>query len=1116
MRKDTYNILITKLDEFIRKYYRNLLIRGGIFFLALMVVFFLIVILLEYFGRFNTMTRAVIFYAYIAINGLVLWKLVLVPLFRLLRIGRMISYEEAAKIIGSHFPEISDKLLNTLQLKNLQENQAGYSTDLIRASIDQKIEKLRPVPFTLAINLRQNLKYLRYALPPLVVFLLILAVSPSVITEPSERIVRYQSVYVPPAPFTIQILNEKLEAVQQDDFLLELKAEGPELPAELFVETASARFKMERKSPVNFQYRFRNIQENRRFHVVNDLFRSEGYELKVLPKPIVLSFDVSLQYPAYTGKVNETLENTGDLVLPAGTRINWRFYTRDTRRIWFRWHDEARELESEASNTFDVNERAVKSTTYSVSFGNEFLRNNDSLAYTVSVIPDSYPSISVEQVRDSVFDKKIYFRGLIKDDYGFSKLTFNYRHDADVREGESEEYIVELPVSKQTNQQQFFHFFDLDTINIKPGHQIAYHFEVWDNDGVNGAKVTRSQPMLFKAPTLEEIEKMTEEDNQQIKDELDRSIREARELQRKADELSRKLIEKPEIGWQEKQQIQDLFNEQKKLQERIENIQRENQIKSLQEQNYKQVDEELIRKQERLQELFDAIMNEELREMFEEMQQLMDKIDKDKVNEMLDKMKMDSKDLEKQLDRNLELFKQLEFEMKLQESIDKLKELAERQEDLGKQSDEEGADAQDLKEQQEELNEDFEKFREDLEELRNKNEELQEPNPMPDSEELEESIEQDMEEGTEMLEQGKPSKASPKQKSASGKMQEMAGRMEQMQSEMYDEELGESIEDLRMILENLLQLSFDQEGLLERTREITTIDPQYPSIMEEQKKIRDDLVMVEDSLWALSKRQQMIEPFITREIQSINHHVDRTLENLTERKKAMATENQQFVMTSINDLALLLSEALRQMMDAMQMQASGQCSKGSPKPGKGQASMKSMRQLQQQLNEQIQKMKEGMGKQDSPQQGERNTMNSEGFARMAAQQEAIRRMMEQYQEQMKEMGLGQNRELNDMMEQMEQTETELVNKMITQQTMERLKELETRLLKHEKAELKREMEEQRESREGKDVNNRNLDEFLEYNRLKNKEVELLRTVPPNLRPFYKEKVNQYFYFFELR
>lgn len=1116
MLKDTHAILISKLDEFIRKYYRNLLIRGGLFAIALLVVFFLVIIFVEYFGRFDTSVRAALFYTYIAINAFILWKLVFVPLFRLFRIGKVISYEEAASIIGNHFPEISDKLLNTLQLKHLQEKGPAFSADLIRASIDQKIEKLRPVPFTLAINLRQNIIYLRYALPPLVILLLIITVSPAVVTGPSERIIRYQSVYLPPAPFNITILNEKLEAVQQEDFLLEVKAEGPELPAELFIEMGGTRYKMERKNPVNFHYRFRNIQDSRRFNVVNDLFRSEGYEIKVLPKPIVLSFDVNLQYPVYTGKVNETLENTGDLLVPVGTRINWRFYTRDTRRIWFRWHDETLELENESSNTFGVSERAMKSSTYSVVSGNEFLRNNDSLVYTISVVPDNYPTITVEQVRDSVFDKKIYFRGLIKDDYGFSKLTFNYRHDVMESAALSEEYIVELPLSQSSNQQQFFHFFDLDTINIRPGHQITYHFEIWDNDGVTGPKVTRSQPMLYKAPTLDEIEQKTEQDNQNIKDGLEQSIREARDLQKKADELSRKLIEKSELGWQEKQQVEDLFNEHKKLQERIENIQKENQVKSLQEQNYKQVDEELIRKQERLMELFDEIMNDELRKLLEELQELMDKIDKDKVNEMLDKMKMESKDLEKQLDRNLELFKQLEFEMKLQESIDKLKEMAEKQEDLSKKSDDKNADAPALKEEQEKLNEEFMKLRNDMEDLKKKNQELQEPHSMIDTRQMEEEIQQEMEEGTEMLEQGNPSKASPRQKGAADKMQKMADNLEQMQGEMYDEGLGESIEDLREILENLLQLSFDQEELLERTGTISTIDPQYPLILESQKKIRDDLVMVEDSLWALSKRQQMIETFVTREIQNINHHVDRTLDNLTERRKAMATENQQFVMTSINDLALLLSETLRQMMDALQMQSSGQCNKGTPKPGKGQASMKSMRQLQQQLNEQIQKMKEGMGKQEVPKPGERNTLNSEGFARMAAEQEAIRRMMDKYQEQMKEQGFGQSRELNEMMEQMEETETELVNKIITQQTIERLKELETRLLKHENAELKREMEEQRESREGKDINNRNLDDFLEYNRLKNKEVELLRTVPPNLRPFYKEKVNQYFYHFELR
>ena len=36
----------------------------------------------------------------------------------------------------------------------------------------------------------------------------------------------------------------------------------------------------------------------------------------------------------------------------------------------------------------------------------------------------------------------------------------------------------------------------------------------------------------------------------------------------------------------------------------------------------------------------------------------------------------------------------------------------------------------------------------------------------------------------------------------------------------------------------------------------------------------------------------------------------------------------------------------------------------------------------------------------------------------------------------------------------------------------------------------------------------------EYNKLKNKETELLKTVSPSLNPFFKKKVNEYFNNFE--
>jgi len=196
------------------------------------------------------------------------------------------------------------------------------------------------------------------------------------------------------------------------------------------------------------------------------------------------------------------------------------------------------------------------------------------------------------------------------------------------------------------------------------------------------------------------------------------------------------------------------------------------------------------------------------------------------------------------------------------------------------------------------------------------------------------------------------------------------------------------------------------------------------------------------------------------------------------------------------------------------MQSSGQCQNGNPKPGQGKPSMKSMKQMQQQLNEQLQKMKDGQGKNDGKGNLPRNSGDSEKFARMAAQQEAIRRMMEQYRDDMKEEGYGNSKELQEIIDEMENTETQLVNKILTDQMMERLKNIETRLLKHEKAELKREMEEKRESKTPKNEPYSNPEDFLEYNILKLREEEMLRSVPPNLKPFYKEKVNYYFYNFQ--
>jgi hypothetical protein len=247
----------------------------------------------------------------------------------------------------------------------------------------------------------------------------------------------------------------------------------------------------------------------------------------------------------------------------------------------------------------------------------------------------------------------------------------------------------------------------------------------------------------------------------------------------------------------------------------------------------------------------------------------------------------------------------------------------------------------------------------------------------------------------------------------------------------------------------------------------------------------------------------------------------------------------QMTMKSVNDLALLLNESLEQMQKQMKQQK-GASSKGGKckKPGKGSGKnpssegnpAMSMRKLQEQLNKQLQDMKNAMEKGQKPgdkpggdkkgqKPGEGMGQNgnsgfsmpgpgtSEQFARMAAQQEALRRQMEALMDKLKNKGKNPGGDIANLME---QTEKDLVNKQINSETMRRQQEILSKLLESEKAEREREQDEQRKSNEAKSQNFSNPNEFLEYKRLKEKEMELLNTVPPSLTPYYKERVNNYF------
>src|SRR5690606_15276102 len=123
-------------------------------------------VFLEYALWLGKAGRTILFWSFVLVELGLFFRFILIPLSRLFKLSGGINYEQASRIIGKHFPEVSDKLLNVLQLKH-----KGQESELLLAGIDQKAAELRPVPFNFAIDFRKNLKYARYTAIPVLIIL---------------------------------------------------------------------------------------------------------------------------------------------------------------------------------------------------------------------------------------------------------------------------------------------------------------------------------------------------------------------------------------------------------------------------------------------------------------------------------------------------------------------------------------------------------------------------------------------------------------------------------------------------------------------------------------------------------------------------------------------------------------------------------------------------------------------------------------------------------------------------------------------------------------------------------------------------------------------------------
>ena len=1102
-----YDQLIAKLDRFTRKYYINSVIRGVLYTTGLVLALFLAVSLLESQFYFSTATRKLMFYGFLGLSLLAFGGWVLLPLSRYFRLGKVISHDQAASIIGSHFANVKDKLLNVLQLR--RQAAAGGDTSLVLAGIDQKAAQISPVPFRSAIDLRKNRQYLKYALPPLLLLLVILLAAPSMITDSTNRLIRNNETFERPAPFRFIVEGaDDLEVVQYEDYPLTVRVEGEVLPADAFIEVDGYRYRLQKDNASTFNYQFSNVQADTKFKLTTAEVTSEEYTLGVLAKPNITAFTVDVDYPGYLGRTDEQLANIGDLTVPAGTRLRWSFDTENTDAVDLRFASDAdfTEVSRDGSDLYSFDKRALRSDRYTLYIGNDRLPLADSVSYSLAVVPDLYPQISVETFVDSTDERLLYFAGEASDDHGINKLDFVYL----VKDGETgaEGEPQRRPILGRSNKQlRYDYVWDLATdLDLQPGDELTYYFEVFDNDGVNGAKTARTGIMAFRSPTEDELKEQANLNDSKVKEELKKALEATRDLQEDTKELREKMLQEKEVDWKLKKELEKIAERQQEVQQQINEAQ-----KAFQENAEKQQQsEQIMQKQEKLQEMFDKSLDQQMQELMQEIQELMEELNKEDALEKMEQMELDDEQTEAELDRMLELFKQLEVEKEMQEQLEKLQELAEEQEKLAEETEKQEKPQEELQEKQEEIKEEFEKLQEEMKETEQKNEELEKPMEMPESQEQQEQVKEDMESAQEKMEQQENSDAAEKQKDAAQKMQEMSESMAGAMQSMQAESAKEDMESIRQLLENIVDLSFDQEDVMDQFKVTTVNTPRYVELVQEQFQINNDFELVRDSLNALAKRNFQIESFITEKVTEIRGNMKQSIGQLEERRTPQAANVQQRAMTGLNELALMLSESMENMQQQMAGMMAGdqQCeSPGSGKgnkPGKPSSNPGDGSDGQRSLNDAVEGMKNGKGK------GENGKPSSREFAEMAARQAALRKALEAKQKARQQGGEGTDPELQELIDQMNEAEEDLVNKRLTSEMITRQQEILNKMLEHEKAERQQKMDEKREATTAEQRRRELPPSLEEYLKKRKAEIEMFKRVTPELNPYFQGLVDEYF------
>ena len=1049
--------ILDLLRSYHRRYWRNELVAGLVkSFLHLLVVG-IFCATLEYFAWFPSLIRATMAYGYGIFSVIVILgysrkgvRELIVPLSEA-------KFLRLAHQVGQHLPTPQqDELVNILQLANQTQQ-----SPLLEAAISQKIDEVKLERIDQFISNNSLKSYLIGLLTLSFITLCVNLWNPSIFQKSSTRILHYDFQYPKELPFAFQILNPNLHAIAGENFELRMQLKGQNLPNEAFVIWKEEKIPMEKINGA-----FRAIlpvgNQNQLFQFEADGYFSEPQTIDVIQRPAIIQVEAELIFPSYLRRSSEKTQQLSSHEIPSGTQIRWKLKVEHAQGMLVQTPGEkTQSLRKSLIDRAYLHDKTF-STSTEVQFGltHPFLATQWAPKQIIKVIPDGHPTLEIQTTLDSLYYRFFVFKGMATDDYGLSQIQLVFQQRANQQTKWSTAKTQSIAFPKGKNRASFLHIFRIDSLALNPGSQIAYYIRVADNDGLHGPKWTKTTPVVWTYPESAQLNQKVNAEFSLMEKSLSNALEKAQGLKKELDELMKRAQLGKEINektWADIKQKEGALKKQlaelKALQDRwlgqTFSFQKPSAI-------WQQKMADLQKMLEELNQEETPKSNSETESSWQRSIQQKQQIEKNRALE---------------LKRLAKFYKDLKAEKMLEDAIQGIQNIAQKEEKLNlttPKAEEEG----------QKLWEEFRQQEEALDALKTEKPENKEA--LDALEPLEKEIEQDFEK----MQNGKKSSD---QKKTVQDLKKLAKKLDEQRMQSESMELDLNMNQIRLVLDDLLQMSFEQENLMH--------SQMSKSASQQQIRLSETARVLEDTLLSLGKKLLPLSAVITKETTQMRNRMNDAARYIKERKWDMAEMRQQQAMAATNNLALLLSNLLQQLQ-----QQQAQLNPG--KKGKAKQKMKgSWAGRQQKLNQKTREMQQGKG-----------TPSTEELVKMAQEQARIRQEID---EAMKQLGAnpgeGDLQEiLKKLKEEMDKNEDDLINKRVSQDLQKRQNSLMPELMKAEKALKEQGEDPKRESKNAQQKWRENPPpNLLPYLKKQQENNALFQKVPVDLWPLYQQKVQKY-------